>query len=192
MNKTDLILSCFALACASAGCSKDKPPAQGAGTADAETPTVSAASATGASAAPAAPAPEAKTAAAVTAATYKGSYTATPSTYYIPSEKDYGAVKQVKDEPTKMVGEGTFSITVGEGGRVSGEIESGPAAPGVIDGVVTGDTLTATVRRKQKDEGLTGALVGKVTADGVEGSMRLADASAALLREAKLTAKKAN
>ena len=56
----------------------------------------------------------------------------------------------------------------------------------MLDGTSDGTTLTATVRRKDPaDEGLTGTLEAKVAGDTVEGTMKLAESNAAVVRVAK-------
>lgn len=121
---------------------------------------------------------------------FAGTYSVAPGTMYIPETKDYANVKQAKDDPSQLVGEGTLSLTV-EDGRVSGTIETGPAGPAVIDGKLVGDDLRGNVRRKDpSDEGLTGTLSGTVTGDTVSGQLSLATANAGLVRDGKFTAKK--
>jgi hypothetical protein len=159
-------------------CPKDKPAEVDA---SAAAPPASAAEADAAAEAAAANAPS----------SYEGKYTSAPSSLYIPDEKDYASVKQAKDDATKMVGEGAFVLAVDGDGRVSGTIDSGPASPAIIDGVVSAGTVTGTVRRKDPaDDGLTGSIVGKIGPEGIDGTMTLSDANASVLREAKFTAKK--
>ena len=125
------------------------------------------------------------------AASYAGSYSLAPAQFYIPESKEYASVKQVKDDPTKHVGEGTLTLTVGADGRVSGSVESGPAAPAEIDGRLVDGEIRGNVRRKDpSDDGLTGTLVGKVSGDAVEGNVSLAVANAAIVRDGKLSLKK--
>jgi hypothetical protein len=134
-------------------------------------------------------APEPSTAAPSTAGTYAGTYTTTPGTLYIPDTKDYERVKQAADDGGTLVGEGAIALTVDAQGRVDGTIDSGPASPAIVEGVLEGDTLSATVRRKDpSDEGLTGVLHAKLAGDKLEGTLSLADANAAILRDATLSA----
>ncbi len=178
MKRTAVILA----AVISVACSKEKPADSdaGSGAPSASAPASASASAS-ASAAP-----------ARTSATYEGKYTAAPATYYIPTEsKDWSGVKQAKEDGTKMIGEGTLSLTVDPTGNVSGTIDSGPASPGIIAGLTVDGALNGTVRPKETGtDGLTGTFVGKVTGDSVEGTMKLANENALLLREAKFSAKK--
>lgn len=169
------------------GCPKDNPAAPDAGGAASASASASASSAhvmPSASASAAAPkgAP----------ATYQGKYTAAPATYYLPTDnKEFKHVQQAKDDPSKMVGDGTVTLAVDANGTVTGTIDSGPASPAIVAGEVTGSTIAGTIRRKDPaDLGLTGALHATIEGDTVTGTMKLADANAALVREAKFTAKK--
>jgi hypothetical protein len=122
---------------------------------------------------------------------YAGKYSAEPATLYIPTEKDWAHTKQAKDDPSKLVGDGTLAFTVDPSGRVEGTIDSGPASPALIHGSLEGEAFSATVRRKDPaDEGLYGTLTGTVKGKSIEGVLKLSDARAALLREAKFTAEK--
>ena len=68
---------------------------------------------------------------------------------------------------------------------------SGPAAPAVIDGALMGSEIRGNVRRKTlTDDGLTGTLVAKLSGDTVEGTLSLAEANAAIVRDGKLSLKK--
>jgi hypothetical protein len=125
------------------------------------------------------------------AATFAGSYSVAPAAIYISKEKEFASVKQVKDDPSKHVGEGTITLKVEPDGRVSGTIDAGPAAPGVIEGTKSGNQISGTVRRKSpSDDGLTGTLLATIAADNVEGRLVLAESNAAIVREGKLSLKK--
>jgi hypothetical protein len=176
----------IAIALVLAGCPKEDPPK-----ADASTPSASSSISPQASAAPAASA-SASAAPAGAAAKYEGKYTATPGALHIPSEnKDYAGVKQAKDEGTRMVGEGTLTLDVDGAGRVTGTFDSGPAQGSVVDGTVSDGNVAGTVRVKSAGEdGLHGSLVGKMAGDSIEGTMKLADHNASVLRDVKFTAKK--
>lgn len=129
--------------------------------------------------------------AANTPSSFAGKYAAEPATLYIPEEKDWKGTKQAKDDPSKLVGEGTLTFTIDGAGRVEGTIDSGPASPAVIHGAVDGENLSATIRRKDPaDEGLYGTAVAKVKGKSIEGVLKLSDARAALLREAKFSAER--
>lgn len=181
-------LSLIAVALVLAACSKDDPPKT-----DASAPPASSSISPQASAAPlAAPSASAAPTAKGAAAKYEGKYTATPGALHIPSDnKDYTGVKQAKDEGTKMVGDGTLTLDVDGEGRVTGTFDSGPAQGSVLDGTVADGNVAGTVRVKTAgDDGLHGSLVGKMAGDSIEGTMKLADSNASVLRDVKFTAKK--
>lgn len=115
-----------------------------------------------------------------------------PAKLYIPDSKDWSGTKQAKSDDAKLVGEGKMSLEVNATGRVSGATEDGPLGAAVIDGRLDDGTLRATLRRKDpSDEGLTGTLFASVTGDKLEGTMELADGTAASVREAKVSGSKA-
>ena len=124
------------------------------------------------------------------AASFGGKYTVTPGTMYVPAEKDWSSVKFKSDE-TKLLGDGEMTLAVDAAGRVAGTTEGGPLGAAIIDGNSDGQTLAATIRRKDpSDEGLTGTLLAKVSGDKVEGTMKLAEFNAAVVRVASFTATK--
>jgi hypothetical protein len=109
---------------------------------------------------------------------------------YVPTDKDWSSVK-FKNDDSKHLGEGEITLSVDPSGRVSGSTESGPLGASVIEGTSTGNALAATIRRKEAlDEGLTGTLVATVSGDALTGTMKLSEWNAAVVREAKLEAKK--
>jgi hypothetical protein len=123
------------------------------------------------------------------AVSYAGKYTVAMGKMYVPDQKDWSSVKFKNDE-TKLLGDGEITVAVDPSGRVSGGTEAGPLGASVLDGTSDGTTLTATVRRKDPaDEGLTGTLVAKIAGEALEGTMKLAESNAAVVREAKLDAK---
>jgi hypothetical protein len=122
------------------------------------------------------------------ASTYAGTYTLAPATYHIAEGKDYAHVKQAKDEPSKLVGNGSLKLSVDPQGRVTGEIDSGPASPAVIDGTLINGEIRGNVRRKTpSDDGLTGTIVAKVDGTNVSGKLVLAEANAAIVRDGPVT-----
>ncbi len=176
------LLICLALCPVMSACGKKDESKGGAPSA-----TPSAVASTVASAAPAASA-SASGAAAGEPATYTGKYTTSAATMHIPEGKDYKGVKQAPDDGSKHVGEGSMTVSVDPSGRVSGEIEEGPASPALIDGVLSEGEIRANVRRKDpKDNGLTGTLQAKLAGANVEGVMKLAESNAAIVREAKVS-----
>jgi len=179
------------LAFALSACSKEKATTEPVADAEARRPpAASAADASPSAASSGAPGTSPEPARAGAAASYAGTYTAAPASLHIPEHKDYAGVKQAKDDPSKLVGEGNLSLAVDGHGILSGTIDTGPVAPALVEGVVSGGALSGTVRRKEAtDDGLTGSIVGKIVGGGLEATMRLADANAASIREAKVTAK---
>lgn len=145
--------------------------------------------------APAAPAGSADASAAAAAKkeedaprAFRGKYSLTPAAIYIPDAKDYAKVKQAKDDPSKHVGEGELTLSVAPDGKVTGTIDSGPAAPAILDGAALGEEVRGNVRRKDpSDDGLTGTFHGTIAAGKLEGALSLADADAAIVREGKLS-----
>ncbi|MBX3218239.1 MAG: hypothetical protein KF850_39905 [Labilithrix sp.] len=124
-------------------------------------------------------------------ASFGGSYKIAPGLMYIPETKDYGNVKQVKDDPEKHVGEGTLTLEVAADGKITGTVDTGPAAPGLVDGSVIEGELRGVIRRKEpKDDGLTGTFIATRSADAVEGRLSLADTNAAIVREGTFSLKK--
>jgi hypothetical protein len=131
------------------------------------------------------------TSATAQAASFQGTYTAKPATLYIPDQKDWSAVKQPKSDDALLVGDGTLTLAVGEDGRVTGTIDTGPAAPAVIDATKSDGEIRGTVRRKNpSDDGLTGVVLAKVEGTKLTGKLTLAGGNAATLREAAFTAEK--
>lgn len=178
------MIRAFVLVVLLAGCSKtaDKatPPAPSA--------SVVTAAPVGAAAAPKASASGAASAAPTGAATaYAGTYSLAPASFYIPDTSGWNGVKQVKDDPSKDMGDGAFTLSVDPTGKVTGAIESGPASPAVIDGQLVEGEIRGNIRRKTPDDGLSGTMIAKPDADG---KMALADGTSAIVREAKLTLKK--
>lgn len=185
MNGSKVVAGLVVLA-GLAGCGKDEAKPAGA-TADAGTSASSGSATTTAGDAGATKAP-----AAAGKATFAGTYAAKPATLYIPDHKDWAAVKQAKSDDTKLVGEGGLTLEVdAASGVVTGSIESGPAAPAVIDATKSGDEIRGTVRRKDpSDQGLTGVLLATVEGTKVTGKLTLSEANAAMLREAAFSAEK--
>ena len=120
---------------------------------------------------------------------YAGKYSVAVGKMYVPDQKDWSSVKFKNDE-TKLLGDGEMTLTVDGTGRVSGSTEAGPLGASVVDGTSDGSTLTGTIRRKDPtDDGLTGTLVGKISGDTLEATMKLAEFNAAVVREGKVDAK---
>ena len=128
--------------------------------------------------------------AGTTGASFAGKYVVSVGTMYVPAEKDWASVK-FKNDDSKLLGEGSVTLAIDEAGRVSGSTEGGPLGAAVIEGKRDGQTLAATIRRKDlADDGLTGTLVATVAGDKLEGTMKLAEFNAAVVRVGTLTATK--
>ena len=181
------IVGCVAGCLAAMGCSKSAPVGDDAAAA-AKAGTGTGESATDGGAVSKAEGGAAKAGAV---ATFIGKYVVTAGTMYVPAEKDWASVK-FKNDDSKMLGDGEMTVTIDPSGRVSGGTEAGPMGASVLDGTSYNGVVTGTLRRKDpSDEGLTGTLIAKLEGDVLSGTMRLADSNAAVVREAKLDAKKA-
>ena len=170
------------------GCSKSDPAGNGGG-ADAATAKIAVVEG-GASGAAGGDAGTGTSTGTGTGRSYAGKYSVAVGAMYVPEAKDWSSVKFKNDE-SKMLGDGVINLDVDENGRVSGGTEGGPLGASVLEGRSDGTTLTATVRRKDPaDEGLTGTLEAKVSGDSIDGTMKLAESNAAVVRVGKLEAKK--
>ena len=124
-----------------------------------------------------------------TATTWNVKYTLAPADLYV-SEQDKKSVR-FKNDPDKYVGDGTLSLTVQPDGQVTGASDAPPLGPTLIAGIVHDGELTATVRRTNpSDEGLTGTITAKIAGDKLDGVAKLAEANAAVVREAKISGSK--
>lgn len=170
-----------------AGCPKKTPPAEGEDAGAGTTGVIIDAK----KVAPAASGSATGTAAAASA-TFGGKYRVSAGAMYVPEHKDWSSVKFKNDE-SKLLGDGEMTLAIDPAGRVSGGTEGGPLGASVIDGRREGESVNATIRRKDpSDDGLTGTLVAKLSGDGtsLDGTMKLAESNAAVVRVGKLEAKK--
>jgi hypothetical protein len=119
---------------------------------------------------------------------WDGSYVSEAGSLYVVDGGEWANVKWRGDDASAGLGRGEVSITVrGAVGRVEGSA-SGAIGDVVWLGAVDGDTLTASILRKNpSDGGLTGTAVGKVSREQIVGTMRLSLADARVIREAKFT-----
>jgi hypothetical protein len=123
------------------------------------------------------------------ATTWSLKYTLAPADMYV-SEQDKKSV-HFKNDPDKYVGDGTISLTVQPDGQVTGASDAPPLGPTLIAGLVHDGELTATVRRTNpSDEGLTGTITAKIAGDKLDGTAKLAESNAAVVREAKISGTK--
>lgn len=188
MSPSRLALASFtvALALASAACKKsdsDGPAPQGSASTAPAAPSSSASAAAAASPSEAG-APSAK--AAGTASSFTGKYTTEAVTAIAVPE----GTKWKGEEGTEGTGEGTLTLEAAADGRVTGTVE-GPLGPALVEGLLEGDSLTASFRRKDPaDNGFYGTILGKVAGDKVEGSVAASRGNAGLVRTGKLTLSK--
>jgi hypothetical protein len=85
-------------------------------------------------------------------------------------------------ESTAGLGEGTLTLSVDAGGRVSGAID-GPLGPATIDGLAADRALTATIARKDpSDRGFTGTLSGTIEDAKATGTMNVTLGEASVVR----------
>lgn len=122
---------------------------------------------------------------------FTGTYTVTVGKMYVPDDPEFKSVKFKNDE-TKLLGEGKLTLSIDASGRISGASEGGPLGAAVFEGAREGDRVMAQVARKDAtDEGLTGTLVGTREGDAVQGTMKLSEWNAAVVREATFRATRA-
>lgn len=185
MSPSRLALASFtvALALASVACKKsdpDGPAPQGSASTAPAAPSASASAASASEAgAPSAKAPG-------TASSFSGKYTAEAVTTIAVPE----GAKWKGEEGTEGTGEGTLTLEAAADGRVTGTVE-GPLGPALVEGLLEGDSLTASFRRKDPaDNGFYGTILGKVAGDKVEGSVAASRGNAGLVRTGKLTLSK--
>jgi hypothetical protein len=188
MKRALTAIACVMLSMSSISCKKSELSAE-----ERESRAKEAASAAAATQAPKDAGPSAEAGAAAPAGkttSFAGKYTVTTGTMYVPTDKDWSSVK-FKNDDSKLLGEGEMALTVDPTGRVSGSTESGPLGASMIEGTSDGSALAATIRRKDAlDEGLTGTLVATISGDSLTGTMKLSEWNAAVVRVAKLEAKK--
>jgi hypothetical protein len=140
-----------------------------------------------AAAAAASPAKDTAAAPRAESVTFDAKYTSEPGTLYMPSGKE-----RFKNDLSKMLGDGVLTVTVDADGRVSGASEGGPLGPTILDGEMNGQVVMGTIRRSDpSDEGLTGTLVATRSGDKIEGTMKLSDGNAAVVRQATISGQRA-
>lgn len=123
-----------------------------------------------------------------TTAQWRGSYHSESSTIFVPPE--WKGVKWNVPPSSAGLGDGSMTLDVpldASGGRVLGEVD-GPLGPAIIDGVVSGTTVTATIlRRDPADRGYSGTLVATIGQSDVAGTMNLSLGEASAVRTATFT-----
>jgi hypothetical protein len=118
--------------------------------------------------------------------TWKGEYKSAAAALSIPTDKN--KVHWSDAPSTTGIGDGTLTVTIdGVSGRATGEV-GGPLGPATVEGLAADGKLTATVRRKDPtDRGFTGALVGSITGEKVDGTMSVSLGQASSLRSASFS-----
>jgi hypothetical protein len=119
---------------------------------------------------------------------WSGTYASTVGSFYVFDGGEWAGVQWRGDEAAAGLGEGTMSISVDRAtGAVRGVL-GGAIGEATLSGSASGDTVTASVSRKDPlDRGLTGTAVAKTSGDNMVGTMRLSVANARVIREASFT-----
>jgi hypothetical protein len=133
-----------------------------------------------------APSTSASVAAATTAPTsMQGTYKTTAGTLVVTA--DWRKTHFAAPESSAGIGEGTMTVQVDGAGRVTGTLD-GVLGAAVLEGKVSGDNLSAAIRRKDPtDRGFAGTLVGTAAAGGTTGTMNLASAEGGVVRTGTFT-----
>ena len=112
----------------------------------------------------------------------------------MPEGKEWEGVKFRGDKSDVGLGKGNIKLSVDPKGVVSGEID-GALGPGVVSGMLEpGGELGGKIAPKEPSKASEGAfygtLVGKRAGDAIEGTMKLSQSDARVIREAKFTLKR--
>jgi hypothetical protein len=100
---------------------------------------------------------------------------------------DYRKTHSAAPESSAGIGEGTLTVQVDGAGRVTGAMD-GVLGAALLEGKVSGDNLSAAIRRKDPtDRGFTGMLAGTVATGGTTGTMSLASAEGGVVRTGTFT-----
>ena len=127
------------------------------------------------------PAPAAAAAAAPRLA-WRGKYTSTAATLYIPS--DWKGVHWKVDDDGAGVGQGDLAFVVDSGGRLHGTL-SGPLGPATLDGLVAGGRVSATLSPSDHERGYAGTLQGSMAESSGEGTISASPGLAGAVRSAQ-------
>lgn len=122
------------------------------------------------------------------ATSFHGTYEAEARPIYVPDASDWEHTKWRGDDASDGLGKGDLTLDVDpETHAVTGKLLA-PLGPAVIEGEEKDSKITATIRREDpSDLGFTGTLEATLKGDSIEGTARVAQADARLIREAKLT-----
>lgn len=111
-------------------------------------------------------------------------YQLRPGTVYIPTNRDWASVRLKSDE-TKLLGPGTLSLSIDPTRRVTGTITTGPLSPATLEGRAEDSHVRASVIRTDSgDEGLSGTLIAELKGNSLQGTIRVSDATSAIVRVA--------
>ena len=113
----------------------------------------------------------------------RGSTVSRPGPCTCPTEKDWASVKFKNDDSKHARRRRDHARRSTRTGACPAGPRVGRSARQCSTGPATERLLTATIRRKDPaDDGLTGTLVAKVAGDALEGTMKLAESNAAVVR----------
>jgi hypothetical protein len=123
-----------------------------------------------------------------------GSYKSETGTLYVPTDvangKEWKTVKWRGDVSGAGLGDGPITLAVDPSGRVSGTL-AGPLGPALVNGLLAGDTLTASVTRQTpSDGGFVGTLVASVADGKLTGTIKVSQREASVIRLATFSAAK--
>jgi len=173
----------MALAAVASGCSKDEPAAKPepmpTGKVSAGSPPVPPSSGSAAGAvAPGGP------------VGWTGSYESAAGTLYVPEGKEWEGVKFRGEKSEVGLGTGAMTIEVDPKNGITGTLD-GPLGPAVVSGLSSVEAVAIRVDRKDpKDNGFVGTGLAKVNGGVIEGTMKLSQGDARVIREAKFTLKR--
>lgn len=147
--------------------------------------------ASGSANAPAASAAASGAPSASGATTWSGTYEATEATMHVPEGKEWAGVKFRGDKSDVGLGKGTLKVDSDAKGNLLGTID-GPLGPGIVTGSVdkTGTVSARIDPKTPSDTAFYGTLLGKQEGAAIEATMRLSQAEAKVIREAKVSLKK--
>jgi hypothetical protein len=178
---------------AAAGCGRAASGgAEPAGSSSAGAPGASGAPAAGGSGAASAAGSASSGAAGRPPRAWHGSYKTAAAAVPVPS--DWAKIHWSSADGTTGVGDGAIDLLVdgatgatGTTYRVTGSLD-GAAGVAVIEGTAAGDTISASVRRKDPtDRGLAGTLVAKTAGDSTTGTLSLASGDGSIVRTGTFT-----
>jgi hypothetical protein len=122
---------------------------------------------------------------------FDGTYSSKAGSLRVPEGAEYRSAQWRGDDAGDGLGEGTLSFSVDPAtGRLAGKGE-GALGNVVLAGELEGDVVSFAIRRASAfDGGFTGAAIGRVSGDKLEGTMRLSRATADAIREGTFTVTK--